>query len=69
MNALQDINNRVRRHLKSSGQTQTAFGRAVCKNPNLVPRLERGNVTMATVQAVEAYLAQHLPKPKRKAAK
>ncbi len=60
---------RVERYLIRSGTYATDFGRAISNNPALVGRLRRGSVTGKTMKAVSDYLAQHLPKPKRKAAK
>ncbi len=56
MDPATELRKRVERYLKKTGQTKTAFGKAVNNNPALVPRIRREKVGLITIRAVTKYL-------------
>jgi hypothetical protein len=65
MTELEKLLKRIQRYRDQNNLTKTGFGISCVQSPNLIARLETGNVTLKTIQRVSEWLDQQ---GKRKAA-
>lgn len=59
MDAIDNLLSRIERHRKRTGQSKSAFGVAVLRNPSLIGRIESRRVSYQTIDTVSSYLTAH----------
>lgn len=68
MSIVVDLLKEIDAFLADTETTETRFGREALNDGNFVRRLRAGNgITVATIDRVRAYIAEHRKQPKKRA--
>ena len=61
MNIRDEVLAKVEAYRAKTGQSETAFGIAVARNPSLIPRIRENGGTLKTIEKVLAYMEANEP--------